>query len=179
MTFDFYLTNQLLQSEFNSENFFLDIEFKQKTPKISLILHNFGPFNILEKKNLPLWFSLVLEKIKIGKTIFPKLLESNWLEKKLFDELDQESLQNIPRNYIELSYIIYRYTLNLSKTSKDQILVVEELFLTRMNKLTTGLIALKIPIRALKLENIGGIELINLRETIQIQLQLIVYTYSH
>ena len=51
MSWEYYMTNQLLQSEFYSENFFLNIEVEQKTPKISLIFHNFGPFNILEKKN--------------------------------------------------------------------------------------------------------------------------------
>ena len=126
-----------------------------------------------------MWFSVILEKIKIGKIFTPKFLESKWLEKKMFEELDQESLQNIPRNYIELSYIIYRHNVDFFKAYPDQILVVEELFSTRMNKLTSGMIALQIPIRALKLENIGGIELINLRENLQIQLQLTHYTYSH
>ena len=53
-----------------------------------------------------------------------------------------------------------------------QITLIEELFSIRSGKLKMGLILLKIPIRAFKLENIGEIELINYKKILQIQLQV-------
>ena len=41
-----------------------------------------------------------------------------------------------------------------------------------------ALIDIKIPIRALKLKNIGEVELVNFREVFQIQLKVVNYTYS-
>ena len=45
---EFYFTNQLLQSDFNCENFYVNVKFEKKIYKINLIFLNFGPFNTLE-----------------------------------------------------------------------------------------------------------------------------------
>ena len=104
---EFYVTNQLLQSEFNSENLYFDINIRQNIPKICLIFNSFGPFIFKEKATLPFWFLTLFEKMEFGNLIDPKWLEIKWLKKKILLEIDDENLQNIPRNYIETIYIFY------------------------------------------------------------------------
>lgn len=82
MFYSFYFTNQLVQSQFNSENFFFQIEWKRKFPKVNLILHSFGPFRRLEKSITPFLYSTVLEKMRISEILSPKWLNQKWLEKK-------------------------------------------------------------------------------------------------
>ena len=98
---EFYFTNQLLQSEFCAENFFFTMNFKEKIPKICLILDNFGPFFGNKKGILPLWCLTVLEKMNLGFVIGPKWLKTKWLKKKIFLEIEEENLESIPRNYFE------------------------------------------------------------------------------
>ena len=174
----YYFTNQLMNSEFNAENLNFNIKFQKKLTKINLISFGIGPFNILENKNLPLWISVLLEKAKFGKISTPYWLDDIWLKKKVDMELNEENLEIIPRNYIEFFYIIYKNNLNFVENLFRQIILLEELFAVRMNKLLAGLVVLRIPIRALKLENIGEIELINFRQVLQLQLQSINYGHS-
>ena len=68
---EFYFTNQLLQSDFNCENFYVNVKFEKKIYKINLIFLNFGPFDTLEKICLPLWISAILEKMNFAKIIIP------------------------------------------------------------------------------------------------------------
>jgi len=172
MFYSFYFTNQLVQSLFNSENFFFRIEWKKKFPKVNLILHSFGPFGRLEKSIAPFLYSTVLEKMKISEILSPRWLNQKWLEKKIFMEIDQENLQMIPRNYIELSYMVCKNNKKILDYIAIPIILVEEIFSIRISKLKMGLTLLKIPIRAFKLENIGEVELINYKKILQIQLQI-------
>ena len=66
MSENYYFTSQLMSSEFNAENLNFKIKFQKKLTKINLISFCIGPFNILEKKNLPLWISFLLEKATFG-----------------------------------------------------------------------------------------------------------------
>lgn len=93
-------------------------------------------------------------------------------------EIDRENLQPVPRIYIEMIYIVFKNALDFLKIDFNQILLSEELFAIRVNKITMALIDIKIPIRALKLKNIGEVELVNFREVFQIQLKVVNYTYS-
>lgn len=172
MFYNFYFTNQLVQSEFNSENFYFEVKIKQDFPKINLIFQSFGPFRRLKRNFIPFLYSSVLEKMKVGEILIPTWLNHKWLKKKIFMEIDQENLQMIPRNYIELSYMFYKNDKKFLKSIPVQITLIEELFSIRNSKLKMGLILLKIPIRAFKLENIGEIELINYKKILQIQLQV-------
>ena len=95
--------------------------------------------------------------MKVGEIFIPTWLNHKWLKKKIFMEIDQENLQMIPRNYIELSYMFYKNDKKFLKSIPVQITLIEELFSIRNSKLKMGLILLKIPIRAFKLENIGEI----------------------
>jgi len=176
MLAEFYFTTQLLQSEFNCENFFLRLELTQKTPKISCILRSFGSYTILEKTHLPLWCSVIYEKMRLGKIFAPKWLNLKWLEKKIFNEVDNDYLQLVPKNYIEIIYIIHKNNLNFLENNSSLLVVTEDIFSNRINKLTMGLIHLRLSIRALKLENIGEVELINFRKILKIQLQIINFT---
>jgi hypothetical protein len=172
MLYSFYFTNQLVQSQFTSENFFFQIEWKKKFPKVNLILHSFGPFGILEKSIVPFLYSTVLEKMKISKLLNPRWLNQKWLEKKIFMEIDQENLQMIPRNYIELSYMVCKNNKKVLDYIAIPIILVEEIFSIRISKLKMVLKLLKIPIRAFKLKNIGEVELFNYKKILQIQLQI-------
>jgi hypothetical protein len=176
---EFYFTNQLLQSDFNCENFYVNVKFEKKIYKINLIFLNFGPFDTLEKFCFPLWLSAILEKMNFAKIIIPKWLKSKWLDKKVSMEIDRENLQTVPRIYIEMIYIVFKNDLDFLKIDFNQILLSEELFAIRVNKITMALIDIKIPIRALKLKNIGEVELVNFREVFQIQLKVVNYTYSN
>ena len=178
MSENYYFTSQLMSSEFNAENLNFNIKFQKKLTKINLISFCIGPFNILEKKNLPLWISFLLEKAKFGKISTPYWLDNIWLKKKVAMELNEENLEIVPRNYIEFFYIIYKNNINFVENLFKQIILLEELFAVRINKLLSGLAVLRIPIRALKLENIGEIELINFRQVLQLQLQSINYVHS-
>ena len=113
------------------------------------------------------------------KFIIPKWYEPKWLKKKVYKEIDEENLQIIPRNYIEIIYIMYKNNLNFLQEISNPIIILEELFSIRIDKLITGLLVLHIPIRALKLENVGDIELINFRKILLIQLEAIHFLYSH
>lgn len=94
------------------------------------------------------------------------------VRKKIFMEIDQENLQMIPRNYIELSYMVCKNNKKILNYIPFQIMLIEEIFSIRISKLKMGLTLLKIPIRAFKLENIGEVELINYKKILQIQLQI-------
>lgn len=170
---EFYFTNQLLQSEFCAENFCFTMNFKQKIPKICLILDNFGPFFGNKKGILPLWCLMVFEKMNLGLVIEPKWLKTKWLKKKIFLEIEEENLEYIPRNYFETIYIFHKHKLFNLDTCSNQLLLIEELFWIRINKLTTGLLMLRVPIRTIKLKFLGNMELINLRKILQIQLHAI------
>ena len=172
MFYNFYFTNQLVQSEFNSENFHFKVEIKQEFPKINLILQSFGPFRHLEKAVIPFLYSTILEKMKIAEVFIPRWLNKKWLKNKVLMEIDEENLQIIPRNYIELSYMFYNNNKNFLKSIPVQIALIEELSSIRNSKLKMGLTLLKIPIRAFKIENIGEVELINYKKIFQIQLQI-------
>ena len=173
---EFYVTNQLLQSEFNSENLYFDIKIRQNIPKICLIFNSFGPFTFKETKTLPLWFLMFFEKMEFGYMIGPKWLETKWLKKKILLEIDDENLQSIPRNYIEVIYIFYKHKTNHLEIGSNHLILAEEIFSVRINKLTTGLLILDVPIRALKLKFVGSIELINFRKIMQMQLGTINMT---
>ena len=110
--------------------------------------------------------------MKIGEILIPTWLSPKWLKKKIFMEIDQEDLQMIPRNYIELSYMFYKNNKRFLKSVPFQNTLIEEFFSIRNSKLKMGLILLKIPIRAFRLENIGEVELINYKKILQIQLQV-------
>lgn len=173
---EFFITTQLLQSEFKCENLLLKLKITQKTPKISCILRGLGSYNTLEKIDLPLWCSVIYEKMEFGKIFAPKWLNSKWLEGKIFSEIDKEYLQIIPRNYIEILYSIYKNKLNFLYLKSNFLILIEDIFSTRINKITIGLIRLRVSVRALKLENIAEVELINFREILKIQLQIINFT---
>lgn len=167
---EFYFTHQLLQSEFCSENLFFNMIFKREVRKTCLILCNLGPFSVGEKGILPLWFLLALEKMRFGNLIKPKWLKTKWLKKKIFLEIDEENLECIPRNYFETIYIFHKHRLNNLGAWSRQLLLIEELFSIRIEKLAIGLLMLKVPIRAIKLKFLGNTELINFRKILQIQL---------
>ena len=63
------------------------------------------------------------------------------------------------------------------KINLHELSIIEEFFSIRINKLTSGLLLMRIPIRAFKLENIGEIEIINFRKILQVQLQTINYIH--
>jgi hypothetical protein len=176
MLSEFYITNQLLQSEFNCENIFIKLKITQKTPKIGCILHGLDSYCILEKIGLPLWCSIIYEKMELGKIFAPKWLNSKWLGEKVFSEIDKEYLQIIPRNYIEILYTIHKNKLNFLNLKSTLLVLIEDIFSTRINKITMGLICLRVSVRALKLENIAEVELINYREILKIQLEIINFT---
>jgi hypothetical protein len=179
MRLNYYYTDQILQSEFHSENFFYKINFNKKVSRISFIFFTVGPFNVFTEVSLPFWLSFIFERFKLVKFIIPKWYEPKWLKKKVYKEIDEENLQIIPRNYIEIIYIMYKNNLNFLQEISNPIIILEELFSIRIDKLITGLLVLHIPIRALKLENVGDIELINFRKILLIQLEAIHFLYSH
>ena len=179
MYYEFYFTNQLLQTEFNSENFRVTMKFKKKIPKINFMLDSLGPFCSMEKAYTNVWCYDIFQKTGLGELVVPKWLNSKWLEKKILDEVDIDNLQIIPRNYIEFTYTIYKKTLPYSNNFFKQIVLIEELFSIRTNKLAMGLAQLQIPIRAFKIENKGQVELINFRKILQIQLQIINSIHSN
>ena len=71
---------------------------------------------------------------------------------------------------------MHKNKLNFLNLKLTLLVLIEDIFSTRINKISMGLICLRVSVRALKLENIAEVELINYREILKIQLEIINFT---
>ena len=158
--------------EFMTEESFIEIQLFKNLRNMNLCSTFFKKLKKKKLVKVNLWIAIVLQSRQFCKIIKPAWLEIKWLKMIILLEKKNQILQNIPYNYIEIAYILFKKANEILEFPNQVLNLIEKIFAIRFLKIWVSLHKISEKTKAIKLEKISLSELNSIKNIVKIILKL-------
>ena len=167
------IREDILRMEFLAEEIKIKVKILKDLPDVTFLTERLK----FSKKNcdklISIWIAISLKKLKFVKILKPEWLHESWLIKKINKENMKETLQAVPYNYVELTFILYNKAKEIFDYPDTILNLVETLFQIRLSKIWKGIKNIKKNIKIIQLNNIASVELYSVKNIILLLFQIL------